>query len=86
MNFSTDTRVVIVIWKHAERETPISACNNVSDWPLRILGPSYKDSWTINITQSESWEEAAWKQVRVTGVADMMLWNLKSAMKPVQHP
>ena len=28
---------------------------------------------------------AAWKQDRVTGWTDMMLWNPKSAMKSVQH-
>ena len=84
-NISTDTYIVVVILKRMQRKTPIYACNNISDWPLWISGPLYKDSWTLNITQSESWEKEAWKQVKVTGGVDMMLWNTKFAMKPVQH-
>ena len=41
-NISTDARavvVVVVVRKRAQRETPIYACNNVSDWLLRISGP-----------------------------------------------
>ena len=31
-NISTDAHMLVVMQKHAQKETPIYACNNVSDW------------------------------------------------------
>ena len=60
-NISLDANTIVGIRKHAQRKTLIYACNNISNWLLRISSPLYKNSWTLNITRSKLWEEAAWK-------------------------